>query len=272
MTDKISAALIGAGAMGGALLRGWLLAGVVDPHRSAVFEPAADEALAALCARCGLGLNPRLDQIRVDALVIAVKPQFAAAALPPYAAIARTGLVVSVMAGSSIALIRRHLGEAPRIVRAMPNLASSIGMGVAGLHAPPGTPKHDRDTAERLMSAVGETVWMDGERELDFVTAVSGSGPAYFFLLTEALAEAGAALGLDPEAALKLARATASGAGALMTRERGPADLRRAVTSPGGTTEAALAVLDGDDQALRQLLKSAVSAAAARAAELTDRG
>jgi pyrroline-5-carboxylate reductase len=152
----------------------------------------------------------------------------------------------------------------------MPNLAASLGAGVTGLYAPTlNTP--GRDIVDRLMSAAGDTVWVDSEQGIDFVTAVSGSGPAYFFLLTEALAEAGAALGLDSESAARLARATAAGAGALLSSDpRSPADIRKAVTSPGGTTAAALAVLDGDKKALRALLRDAVAAAARRAGELTE--
>ena len=121
------------------------------------------------------------------------------------------------------------------------------------------------------MRAAGDVVWVQREEEIDFVTAVSGSGPAYFFLLTEALADAGEALGLSKDAAAALARATLSGAGALMEGEaRSPAEMRKAVTSPGGTTESALGILDGDDEALRKLINQAVGNAAKRAGELTD--
>lgn len=257
--------------MGGALLRGWLAADMIDAPASAVFEPAADMALKKLARAQGIALNPAPGEVSVDALVLAVKPQSAASALPAYSAFARSSIVISVMAGTSLAAIARALGHPPRIARAMPNLAASLGAGVTGLYAPPTLNAAGRDIVDRLMSAAGETVWVDTEQGIDFVTAVSGGGPAYFFLLTEALAEAGASLGLDKEAAARLARATATGAGALLSSDpRAPADIRKAVTSPGGTTAAALSVLDGDQKALRSLLREAVSAAAKRAGELTE--
>ncbi len=269
MTAKIAAALTGAGAMGGALLRGWLVAGAIDPHRSSVFEPAADDRLTALCRKGGIALNPPLEAVEADALVLAVKPQMAEAALPAYQAVASRALVLSVMAGTSLATIGRLLGDPPRMARAMPNLAASVGAAVSGLYAPERVGEGDRSMVERLMSAVGDTVWVMSETAIDVVTAVSGSGPAYFFLLTEALAEAGEAQGLPGDAAMRLARATARGAGAVLSGDADPLSLRSAVTSPGGTTAAALAVLDGDDQTLRLLMKKAVAAAARRAAELS---
>lgn len=271
MTKKISVALVGAGSMGGALLRGWLAADMIDAGASAVFEPAADAALKKLARSAGFALNPAAGDVRADAMVLAVKPQAAASALPPYSAAARSAIVISVMAGTSLATIARALGHPPRIARAMPNLAASLGAGVTGLYAPATLTTAGRDVVDRLMSAAGETVWVDSEREIDFVTAVSGSGPAYFFLLTEALADAGAALGLDRDAAARLARATATGAGALLASDpRAPDAIRKAVTSPGGTTAAALNVLDGDEKALRTLIREAVAAAAKRAGELTE--
>ncbi|GAB4530088.1 MAG: pyrroline-5-carboxylate reductase [Amphiplicatus sp.] len=271
MTKEISVALVGAGAMGGALLRGWLSAGTIDPAASAIFDPAADAALKKLARQHDLALNPSPDELSVDALVLAVKPQAAASVLPAYASVARSALVISVMAGMSLAAIARVLGDPPRLARAMPNLPAAFGAGVTGLYAPATVNARARDVIDRLMAATGETVWVRSEKEIDFVTAVSGSGPAYFFLLTEALADAGAALGLEKEAAQRLARATASGAGAMLAADpRSPADMRKAVTSPGGTTAAALAILDGDAKALRQLMKEAAAAAARRAAELTE--
>jgi pyrroline-5-carboxylate reductase len=271
MTRKISVALVGAGSMGGALLRGWLGAELIDARASTVFEPAADAALKKLARDRGFTLNPPIAGVAADAIVLAIKPQTAASALPAYSAIARSAIVISVMAGTSLGAIARAMGHPPRMARAMPNLASSLGAGVTGLYAPPTLNAAGRDIVDRLMSAAGETVWVETEQAIDFVTAVSGSGPAYFFLLTEALAEAGAALGLDRNAAARLARATATGAGALLASDpRAPAEIRRAVTSPAGTTAAALGVLDGDAKALRVLIKEAVSAAAKRAGELTD--
>lgn len=271
MQNQLSVALVGAGSMGGALLRGWLTAGTIKAKESSVIDPGADSGVKKLARDNGFALNPPLNDVRADALLIAIKPQTAASVLPAYRSIARSAIVISVMAGVSLASLARMLGNPPRAARAMPNLPASLGAGVTGVYAPPTLNAAGRDSVDRLMAAVGETVWVDEEQEIDFVTAISGSGPAYFFLLTEALVEAGAALGLDKDAALRLARATASGAGAMLaTDSRTPSEMRKAVTSPRGTTAAALQVFDGDDKALRKLVKGAVAAAAKRAGELTE--
>jgi len=260
--------LIGAGAMGGALLKGWLSAGSIAPARSAVFVPNARDEIAALCIAHGVGLNESKGPF--DAIVVALKPQAAATALPSYASIAEDAVVISVMAGMSIANVAAALGGAARVARAMPNLPAAIGKGVSGLFAPDTIDANGRAMIETLMRAAGATVWVNSEQEIDFVTAVSGSGPAYFFLLTEALAEAGAKLGLERGAAASLALATLTGSGALMeTESRTPAEMRKAVTSPGGTTEAALKIFNGDEKAMRKLVENAVAAAAKRAGELT---
>lgn len=269
MIRKISVALVGAGAMGGALLNGWLAKGVIDCARSAVFDPAAARLDDA--ARRSVSINPAIGAQKFDALVLAVKPQIAAEALPLFASLASEALVLSVMAGKSVAAIAGALGGAPRIVRAMPNLPAAVGAGASALYAGEGVGEADRGIAEALMGAVGATVWLDSEKAIDAATAVSGSGPAYFFLMGEALAEAGRALGLPEDAATRLARATLVGAGAYAADDaRTLAELRRAVTSPGGTTEAALKALDGDEKALRRLMKAAAEAAARRAGELTQ--
>jgi len=268
MTEGISVALVGAGAMGGALLKGWIEAGAIAPS-SSVFEPFAAAPAVAAARGAGLAVNPDPAATTAEALVLAVKPQTIAEALPRFAPLAARTLTLSVMAGVSIARIVALLGSS-RVARAMPNLPSQLGAGVCGLFAPESVGAGDRRIAEALMRAAGEVVWVRSEREIDVVTAISGSGPAYFFLMVEALAEAGVDLGLDAQAAARLARATASGAGALLAADaRAAADLRRAVTSPGGTTEAALNVLDDDDAALRRLMKRAAAAAARRAAEIS---
>ena len=271
MTDKSSVALVGAGAMGGALFKGWLKSGLIDTSRSAVFDPAPPEDIRALCKAEGVALNPPVESAAVDALALAVKPQAAEKVLPAYAPLARDAIAVSVMAGKSVSAVSKALDGAPRVARAMPNLPAAVGRGVSGLYAGEAVDGKGRALIETLMRAAGATVWVESERDIDVVTAVSGSGPAYYFLLTEALAEAGEALGLSREAAAALARATLTGAGALAeTDPRAPAEMRRAVTSPGGTTEAALKVLDGDGAPLRRLINDAVAAAAKRAGELTD--
>lgn len=270
MLETLSVALIGAGTMGRALLRGWLEYGVIDAARSIAFDPVADEETTRLCSKHGLALHQAATEMAPDVVVIAIKPQMAAKALPAYAALAANALVISIMAGQSVASIGKALGDRSRIIRAMPNLPAAVGAGISGLFAGPGVSDDDKARADALMRAAGEVVWVDTEEQIDFVTAVSGSGPAYVFLLTEALEEAGAELGLAPDIAARLARSAAIGAGALLKSDMRTAhDLRVAVTSPKGTTEAALAVLDGDDQLLRALMTKAVTVAARRAGELT---
>ncbi|NWG71342.1 MAG: pyrroline-5-carboxylate reductase [Parvularculaceae bacterium] len=269
MSRKISVALVGAGAMGGALLKGWLASDAIDAATSAVFEPMSETDAVARARISGVRVNPDPATVSVDALVLAVKPQAVDEVLPRFAPIARRSLTVSVMAGVSLAGVEARLGS-PRAVRAMPNLPAQVGAGVSGLFGPPSVSPADRRIAETLLQAAGEVVWVQSEREIDVVTAVSGSGPAYFFLLVEALADAGAALGLESDAAARLARATAIGSGALLAADPRPAaELRMAVTSPGGTTEAALRALDGDERALRTLMKAALAAAARRASEIS---
>ena len=271
MTQRISVALIGAGSMGGALLKRWIAGGVIDAASSAVFDPAPRGEIAALVRNERLNLNPVLGRQAVDALVVAVKPQTAAAALAAFSPLAARAPVLSVMAGRSIASIARSLPGARSIIRAMPNLPAAVGAGATALFAPAGVAPADRAVAETLMRAIGETVWVDSEAAIDAATAVSGSGPAYFFLLGEALAEAGCAAGLPAETAALLARATLIGAGAFAAEDpRALAELRRAVASPGGTTEAALQILDGEPQEVRKLIKRAVEAASRRARELTE--
>ncbi len=215
-------------------------------------------------------LNPDITP-DYDVIVIAVKPQVAGDVLPNYALLAKDAVVISVMAGKGIAAVGGALDGASRVARAMPNLPAAIGKGVTGVFAPPIVDENDRVRIEALMRAAGDVVWVQKEDDIDLVTAISGSGPAYFFLFAEALAEAGAALGLDQTAAATLARATFSGAGSLVeTDQRALCALRKAVTSPGGTTEAALNVLDGESRPLRELIKEAAAAAARRAAQLTD--
>lgn len=271
MTEKISVALIGAGSMGGALLRGWTGGGVIDGAASAIFDPAPSESIREIARAAGLATNPPIGARRFDALVIAVKPQAAAESLPAYAALAADAVAISVMAGKSVATIAATLAGARRIVRAMPNLPAAVGEGATALFAPATVNAEDRAVAEKLMRAVGAAIWVDNEDAIDLATAVSGSGPAYFFLLAESLADAGAARGLSRRDAETLARATLQGAGVFAKADaRSLADLREAVTSPGGTTQAALGVLDGDDAALRRLVAEAVDAARRRARALTS--
>ena len=234
---------------------------VIDPH------PSPD--IAALCAERGLRLNPEADA-PAGALVLGIKPQVldaAAAALVPW--IGPDTLVVSILAGKTIADLKRRLPGARAVVRVMPNLPASIGRGATGAVGSPEVGPQARASAERLLASSGLVAWLDDEALIDAVTAVSGSGPAYVFLLAEALAEAGVAAGLPPELSAQLARATVAGAGALLDADaREAGQLRRDVTSPGGTTAAALAVLMREG-ALPDLMREAVAAAKRRAGELS---
>jgi pyrroline-5-carboxylate reductase len=259
--------LLGCGKMGSALLEGWL-AGGLDPAAVAVLEPNPSARLRELAAR-GLTLNGPFPPDPAVA-VLAVKPQSMGAALPALSALGNGAtLFVSIAAGTPIAAFEAALGDRTPIVRAMPNTPAAIGRGITALVGNAHADARALDLAETLMAAVGRTVRLADESRMDAVTAVSGSGPAYVFLMIEALAGAGEAEGLPPELALALARATVAGAGALAeASEKPPAELRTDVTSPGGTTAAALAVLMADGAGLPALMRRGVAAAAARSREL----
>ena len=260
--------LAGAGKMGGALLDGWLRAGL-DPAKVAVIEPAPAPQITALAAR-GLRLNPHPSALTdVAAIVVAVKPQTADRAMPAIAPLAAAStVVVSIMAGRTLQFLSYSLKNAGAFVRAMPNTPASIGRGIT-VAVPLRVSAAQRDLAHRLLAATGTVEWVEDEKLMDAVTAVSGSGPAYIFLLAEALAEAGAAAGLPRELADKLARETVAGSGELLHRSSlDAATLRKNVTSPGGTTAAALDVLMGND-GLAQLMKKAIAAATERSRKLS---
>jgi pyrroline-5-carboxylate reductase len=258
--------LAGAGKMGGAMLAGWLAQGL-DANRVAVIEPYPSEEINALAAR-GVRLNPGPKDIStVAALVIALKPQmFREAGLELRPFIAPDTLVVSIMAGITIASITVVCGGS--VVRAMPNTPAAIGRGIAVAVADKNVSAAQRAVADALLRAIGAVEWTGDETLMDAVTAVSGSGPAYVFLLAEELARAGVEAGLPPELATKLARETVVGSGELLHRsELDAATLRRNVSSPGGTTAAALEVLM-DADGMRSLLTRAVAAATERSREL----
>ena len=262
--------LVGAGKMGSALLDGWMRLGL-DARRVAVLEPLPSPRIAAL-AEHGLSLNPQLRALgSVDAVVLAIKPQIAAEAIAPLVPIVGvSALVVSIMAGRTLRFLAGALGPrgaACALVRAMPNTPAAIGRGITVAVAQRATAAQ-RQLADRLLAATGAVEWIDDEALMDAVTAVSGSGPAYVFLLAEALAQAGTAAGLPAPLAQKLARETVAGSGELL--HRSPLDaaiLRENVTSPGGTTAAALEILMGD-RGLARLLRHAVAAATARSRQL----
>jgi pyrroline-5-carboxylate reductase len=259
--------LVGAGKMGSALLEGWLALGL-SPRNVAVLEPQPTPEVAALAAR-GLRLNPSAAAVgEVAALVVAVKPQVApevTPALSPFVSAAT--VVVSIMAGRTLAFLAGALPSAA-LVRAMPNTPAAIGRGITVAVANARVSDAQRALVDALLSAVGAVEWVADEALMDAVTALSGSGPAYVFLLAETMAQAGAAAGLPPALAATLARATVAGAGELL--HRSPLDaatLRQNVTSPGGTTAAALDVLMAKD-ALAPLMRRAIAAATARSREL----
>ncbi|MDJ1159288.1 pyrroline-5-carboxylate reductase [Chelatococcus sp. SYSU_G07232] len=261
--------LVGAGKMGSAMLDGWLATGMAGPGIT-ILDPHPSADIAALADRTGIRLNPPHAEISPpEALVLAIKPQSLDAAAPEIARLAGAGtVVVSILAGKTIANLKARLPQARAVVRAMPNLPASVRRGVTAAVASRETSQAERAMADALLSGVGTVEWLSSEHLIDAVTAVSGSGPAYVFYLTECLAKAGAAAGLPEDLAIRLARATVTGAGELLHQSDLPAaKLRQNVTSPGGTTAAALDVLMNN--ALEPLMVKAVAAARKRAQELS---
>jgi pyrroline-5-carboxylate reductase len=256
--------LLGCGKMGSALLAGWLKAGL--PASSVwVIEPNPSDWLIG----CGTRLNEGVPGAAAVA-VLAVKPQMMGAALPALQALGNgTTLFVSIAAGTRIATFEAALGQATPIVRTMPNTPAMVGRGITAICGNANVNADDIALARELMGAVGEVVDLSGEHQIDAVTAVSGSGPAYVFHLIETMAAAGEAEGLPADVAMQLARATVCGAGELAFQSPDTAaQLRINVTSPGGTTAAALAVLMDAATGFPALLKRAVKAAADRGREL----
>lgn len=261
------AVLVGAGQMGAAMARGWLRslksAGLGKLH---VVEPEPSTEVAAWSKSGKISLNRAANP--ADVVVLAVKPQgFAKAAESISGWIGRDTLVVSIMAGVTIRGISEALGVS-KVARAMPNTPGAIGKGVTGYALSAQCGEREQATAEKLLAPLGDVVGPLQEQHIDTVTAVSGSGPAYVFLLAEALEGAAKAAGLDDATAATLARKTVIGAGALLAEGGDPAELRRAVTSPGGTTAAALDVLLARG-AVPELMRKAVEAAVRRGAELS---
>lgn len=260
--------LVGAGKMGGAMLEGWIRIGL-DPARITVLEPQPAPEIAALVSR-GLALNPaRVEPATI--VVVAVKPQAAGevvAGLIPW--VGPTTLVASIMAGRTLWGLEQVLPRGTAVVRAMPNLPAAIGRGITVAVPNAAVTASQRALLDRLLGAMGAVEWIADETLLDAVTAVSGSGPAYVFLLAELLARAGTAAGLPAALASRLARVTIAGSGELLDRSPlGAETLRHNVTSPGGTTAAALGVLMGED-GLEGPMMRAVAAATRRARELAD--
>lgn len=256
--------LLGCGKMGSALLQGWL-AGGLPPTSVHVIEPNPSDWLRGT----GVAINGPLPP-RPAVALLAVKPQMMGAALPALQALSGGGtLFISIAAGTSLATLAAALGAGTPIVRVMPNTPAAVGRGISALIGNAQASAAHLALARDLMAAVGETVMLDHEGQMDAVTAVSGSGPAYVFHLIEALAAAGVAQGLPEGMAMHLARATVTGAGELAHRApETAAQLRINVTSPGGTTAAALAHLMDEGTGLPPLMARAVAAATQRGKEL----
>lgn len=262
--------LVGCGKMGTAMLRGWLAGDVAS--RFLVVEPegAPPGVAPATHVEWHTAAYTLPSELVPDAVVFAVKPQIVEEVLPLYRRWARPETVfVSIVAGKTLTGLARHLGHAA-LVRTMPNMPAAIGRGITVACANPLVTQQQRQLSDRLLGAIGESAWVEDEALIDAVTAVSGSGPAYVFLLIEALARAGEAEGLPPDLALRLARSTVAGSSELArVSAESPATLRESVTSPGGTTRAALDVLMAPD-GLEPLIARAVAAAAARSHKLAS--
>lgn len=256
--------ILGCGKMGSAMLQGWL-GGGLDPQAVWVLDPMPSDWVMGQ----GVHVNDGLPDAPAM-VVVAVKPQMMGDALPSLQGFGDGGTVfLSIAAGTTIASFETALGPATPIVRAMPNTPAAIGRGITAIVGNSHVSPARLNLAEQLLSAVGQTVRLEAEADMDAVTAVSGSGPAYVFHLIETLAAAGVAEGLSPELSMALAKATVAGAGALAeAADEGPDQLRVNVTSPGGTTAAALDVLMDENDGFPALLRRAVAAAANRGREL----
>lgn len=263
-----SVVLVGAGNMGGAMLSGWLNSGVAGSSVS-VIDPSVSEAMLQQIRGAGarhFAAPP--EALSADVLFLAVKPQAMEMVLPPLRhLVSDRTVVVSVAAGTTLTFLESHLGEA-RMVRAMPNTPAMIGRGVTGAFANARVTDAQKAQVDALLKVSGPVEWVAKESDIDAVTALSGSGPAYVFHLAECMAEAGRKLGLPADLAMRLARETVAGAGELLHRSPETAErLRQNVTSPGGTTAAALFVLMAPD-GMQPLFDRALAEARKRAEEL----
>lgn len=264
--------LVGCGKMGGSLLKGWFARGL-NPVDIMIVEPAGRESVEAAWDHPALVVLSDASELpsdfTPDAVVFAVHSQGAESVIPAYAHITDSAVVfLSIIAGMPLVKLQDMLGEKAAVVRAMPNTPAAIGRGISVLCAGQNAGPTQKRVCKVLMAAVGQTAWIENESGMDAVTAVSGSGPAYVFLLAECLAMAGVKAGLDPILAEQLARATVAGAGALLDADVSTSsELRKNVTSPGGTTAAALDVLMSET-GLSDLMERAILAAAQRSKEL----
>jgi pyrroline-5-carboxylate reductase len=260
--------LVGAGNMGGAMLSGWLRNGVAG-SAVVVVDPGPSPAMLSIIGEAGASHVTAVPEgLTAAVLFLAVKPQVMESALPSVrSVVGPETVVVSVAAGKTLAFLERHLGEAA-MVRAMPNTPAMVGRGVTGAFANARVSDGQRAQVDSLLRVSGPVEWVPTEADIDAVTALSGSGPAYVFYLVECMAEAGRKLGLQADLAMRLARETVAGAGELLHQSPDDAArLRQNVTSPGGTTAAALAVLMAED-GMQPLFDEAIAAARKRAEEL----
>jgi pyrroline-5-carboxylate reductase len=258
--------LVGCGKMGGAMLDGWLARGLAASD-VIVAEPAEalrprKPGLKGVASSSEVGETPEI-------VVLAVKPQSMDEVLPDLKRFADKGSVfLSIAAGKTLKYFAGHLGAGAKVVRAMPNTPAAVRQGITVSTASKGVSEAQKKRCHELLEAVGQSLWVDDEGLIDHVTALSGSGPAYVFLLVEAMAAAGAKLGLTPEMAMQLARATVAGSGELLRQSSEPASqLRVNVTSPGGTTAEALKVLMASD-GIQPVFDKALAAASRRSQEL----
>ncbi len=258
--------LLGCGKMGSAMLAGWLSDGL-PPSSVWVIDPKPSDWVQGT----GVHVNAALPAAPAIVL-IAVKPQMMGDALPQIAAM-EGAVFLSVAAGTSIASFEAVFGAGAKVIRAMPNTPAAVGKGITAIIGNAQAAGEDLDMAEMLLSAVGQVVRLDNEDQMDAVTGVSGSGPAYVFHMIECMAAAGEAEGLAPDLAMQLAKATVAGAGALAeAADESPAQLRVNVTSPNGTTQAGLEVLMDEEAGLPPLMRATVGAATNRSKELKRDG
>lgn len=270
MTDFVPLLIFGAGKMGGAMLNGALRAGW-PANLITVIDPNPWDGLRALSVSEGFALNPNESPEPARLVLLAIKPQMLDSAAGTLASrISPDTVLVSIMAGKSITDLKTRLPVLTKLVRAMPNTPAAIGRGITGAYATKTLSTAEKALVLTLLKTTGRLEWVENEAHIDAVTAVSGSGPAYVFYLVEALAKAGEEVGLPTDLAMRLARATIEGAGELLFQDvaTAPAVLRQNVTSPGGTTAAALEILMAKD-GLEPLVIKAVKAARARAKALS---
>jgi pyrroline-5-carboxylate reductase len=262
---------IGAGNMGSAMVRALVNSGAIEPQKIFVINKENRQRIEVLANECGVQVAPSLDELifYCSTLILAVKPNQVSSVLDGVSSMdeLRSKLVVSVLAGVTLESLRLRLGESVAVVRAMPNTPAQVGEGVTALASYPGLSSEHKNIVERIFSSMGSFYWVE-ESKMDAITALSGSGPAYFFKLAEEMIAAAKALGLDEELAEDLGRKTFIGAGCLLKESpMSLSSLVRQVTSPNGTTAAALGVFE--DMGLGNIVKTAMNSAASRSKELS---